>query len=156
MTRKIFEEQLRELYRPQWEQAKTIAQQHAYQDVMNEYRPALENCIQEMNQHLARLDEVHDRFIERFGAELKYLAVDIAEKILRPLWQLQDRAEIDDLRNGGLPVGKFPGKQSEIGCVFHRNSFLCKMLRLLLPPSYNERGVLRTGSGKASEKNKNL
>ena len=85
-------EQLRELYRPQWEQAKTIAQQHAYQDVMNEYRPALENCIQEMNQHLARLDEVHDRFIERFGAELKYLAVDIAEK-----WILQRIPANDDL-----------------------------------------------------------
>ena len=83
-------------------------------------------------------------------------SVDIAEKILRSLWQLQDRAEIDDLRNGGLPVGKFPGKQSEIGGVFHRNSFLCKMVRLLLPPSYNERRRLRTGSGKASEKNKNL
>ena len=83
-------------------------------------------------------------------------SVDVTEKILRPLWQLQDRAEIDDLRNGGLPVGKFPGKQSEIGGVFHRNSFLCKMVRLLLPPSYNERRRLRTGSGKASEKNKNL
>ena len=88
----LTEEQLRELYRPQWEQDKTIAQQHAYQDVMNEYRPALENCIQEMNQHLARLDEVHDRFIERFGAELKYLAVDIAEK-----WILQRIPANDDL-----------------------------------------------------------
>lgn len=88
----LTEEQLRELYRPQWEQAKTIAQQHAYQDVMDEYRPALENCIQEMNRHLARLDEVHNQFLERYAAELKYLAIDIAEKWI--LQRIQTNDEI--------------------------------------------------------------
>ena len=45
-----------------------------------------------MNRHLARLDEVHNQFLERYAAELKYLAIDIAEKWI--LQRIQTNDEI--------------------------------------------------------------
>lgn len=76
----LTEDELRELYRPQWEQMRTIAEQRAYTDTATEYRGRLEQCIQQMDDHLQEMDRLHQSFIEQYAVELKHLAVDIAEK----------------------------------------------------------------------------
>lgn len=76
----LTEDELRELYRPQWEQMRTIAEQRAYSDTAAEYRSHLEQCIQQMDTHLEEMDRLHQSFIDQYAVELKHLAVDIAEK----------------------------------------------------------------------------
>lgn len=86
----LTDDQLRALYRPQWEALQAQLERRAYRDAVEANRARLERCLTEMNQHLNQLDESHERFLKEYAAALKTLAVDIAEK-----WVLR-RLESDD------------------------------------------------------------
>lgn len=76
----LSEEELRVLFKPQWEALRPELERRAYRDAVAAARARLESCLNEMNRHLANLDEIHDRFLKEYAESLKYLAVDIAEK----------------------------------------------------------------------------
>jgi len=70
----IYEQSLKEL-------AASVAQQ-AYYDSLNKKKAELKDCINGVQALLDEMVTAHKQFIEEYTNELKYMAVDIAEKII--------------------------------------------------------------------------
>lgn len=62
--------------------AAQAAAQSAYFDALNQKKRELKNCISDVQRLLNVLIEEHEEFIEEYTKELKYMAVDIAEKMI--------------------------------------------------------------------------
>lgn len=86
----LTEEELLELYRPQWEQVRITAQRKAYYTAVDEYREKLQASLNQVHQHLDEIDQNYVLFLEEYGRQLKYLAVDIAEKWLSQKLEQED------------------------------------------------------------------
>jgi len=69
-----YEQELREL-------AASVAQQ-AYFDALNKKKAELRDCLSEVQVLMDGLVAAHRQFIEEYTSELKYMAVDIAEKMI--------------------------------------------------------------------------
>lgn len=70
----IYEQSLKEL-------ASSVAQQ-AYYDSLNKKKAELKDCINGVQALLDEMVIAHKQFIDEYTNELKYMAVDIAEKII--------------------------------------------------------------------------
>ncbi|MFB0921275.1 MAG: hypothetical protein QMB62_10420 [Oscillospiraceae bacterium] len=58
------------------------AAQSAYFDALNKKKSELKGCISDVQKLLNELTQKHEEFIEQYTNELKYMAVDIAEKMI--------------------------------------------------------------------------
>jgi flagellar assembly protein FliH len=70
----LYEQNLKEL-------ANSVAQQ-AYYDALNKKKAELKDCISEVQNLMDELVMAHRQFIDEYTNELKYMAVDIAEKMI--------------------------------------------------------------------------
>ncbi len=64
------------------EHATSEASERAYQNTVNTRKLELEKKLEEIDEVLLQLQQTHGDFLERYADELKYLAVDIAEKFV--------------------------------------------------------------------------
>ena len=62
--------------------AAQAAAQSAYFDALNKKKCELKECISDVQMLLNELAQKHEEFIEQYTNELKYMAVDIAEKMI--------------------------------------------------------------------------
>ncbi len=62
--------------------AAEAAAQSAYFDALNKKKCELKECISDVQMLLNELTHKHEEFIEHYTNELKYMAVDIAEKMI--------------------------------------------------------------------------
>ncbi len=62
--------------------AAEAAAQSAYFDALNKKKCELKECISDVQKLLNELTQKHEEFIEQYTNELKYMAVDIAEKMI--------------------------------------------------------------------------
>lgn len=63
-------------------EAAQAAAQSAYFDALNKKKCELRDCISDVKTLLNELTHKHEEFIEHYTNELKYMAVDIAEKMI--------------------------------------------------------------------------
>ncbi|NLH00549.1 MAG: hypothetical protein GX488_01385 [Clostridiales bacterium] len=70
----IYEQNLKEL-------AASVAQQ-AYYDALNKKKAELRECIAGVQALMDEMVNAHKRFIDEYTNELKYMAIDIAEKMI--------------------------------------------------------------------------
>jgi flagellar biosynthesis/type III secretory pathway protein FliH len=63
-------------------EAAQTAAQTAYFDALNKKKSELKECISDVRMLLNELTQKHQEFIENYTNELKYMAVDIAEKMI--------------------------------------------------------------------------
>lgn len=75
-------EELMERCRDELEDIRREAARQAYSEAVNRKRAELEDCMAQVGEILARMQRSQEEFIEQYAEELKYLAVDIAEKIV--------------------------------------------------------------------------
>ncbi len=64
------------------EKATNEASERAYQNTVNTRKLELEKKLEEIDGVLSQLQQTHGDFLEKYADELKYLAVDIAEKFV--------------------------------------------------------------------------
>ena len=84
----IYKKELDELSRA----AAQAAAQSAYFDALNKKKCELKECISDVQTLLNELTHKHEEFIEQYTNELKYMAVNIAEKMI--LEKISDDDEI--------------------------------------------------------------
>ncbi len=74
----IYKKELEELSRA----AAQAAAQSAYFDALNKKKSELRECVTNVQKLLDELAQRHEDFIEQYTNELKYMAIDIAEKMI--------------------------------------------------------------------------
>lgn len=84
-------EEMAVLFADELEAARCEAAERAYADAIHQKRGELREALDRVDALLIELQEQQDQYMEQYARELKYLAVDIAEKVM-----LQKLAE-DDL-----------------------------------------------------------
>lgn len=62
----------------------------AYQEALKQKRGELKDCIAEVEQQLDLLQQQQRIFLEQYSQELKYLAIDIAEKMILQKIEMDD------------------------------------------------------------------
>ena len=75
-------EELAEYFRDDLEELRLNAAQKGYADAMAQKKGELKECILRVDQQLAWMQELQADFMSRFSEELKYLAIDVAEKLI--------------------------------------------------------------------------
>jgi len=75
-------EELRALYEKDLKELAASAAQQAYFDALNKKKAELRDCITGVQSLMDELVIEHRRFIEEYTNELKYMATDIAEKMI--------------------------------------------------------------------------
>lgn len=78
LTRQQIEEQNAALL----EEVCSRAAAKAYSEALLEKRGELKSCISEVGRSLEQIGRLHDEFIEAYTRQLRFMAVDIAEKIM--------------------------------------------------------------------------
>lgn len=88
--------EIAQLFAPELEALRREARETAYRQGRTEGLAAGEQdvrqCLEAVERHLAKMDALQNQYLDRYAAELKYLAVDIAEKFIQ-----QKIAEDDQL-----------------------------------------------------------
>lgn len=79
---KFTPEELEEIYRPEIEAIKTDAMNKAYYDALNKKKAEIEKCIKNVNDQLDLMVNMQIDYFEKFSVELKYLAIEIAQKMI--------------------------------------------------------------------------
>ena len=74
--------ELAEYYRKELEDVRQEAAEKAYADALNRKRGELQDCLAQVDQQLAQMQQLHLQFMEQFAGELKYMAIEIAEKMI--------------------------------------------------------------------------
>lgn len=64
------------------EDIRTQAAAKAYSDALNAKRSELQQCMDQVNAVLSQMQQNQQEFMDQYGVELKYLAVDIAEAMI--------------------------------------------------------------------------
>jgi len=75
-------ETLSKIYKVELEELAQSVAEYAYFDALNKKKCELKGCISEVQRLLDELIQAHEDFIEQYTNELKYMAVDIAEKMI--------------------------------------------------------------------------
>lgn len=75
-------EELQVIYERNLKELATSVAQQAYFDALNKKKAELRDCISGVQTLMDELVVTHGKFIEEFTSELKYMATDIAEKII--------------------------------------------------------------------------
>jgi flagellar biosynthesis/type III secretory pathway protein FliH len=79
---KFTPEELEEIYRPEIDAIKTDAMNKAYYDALNKKKAEIEKCIKNVNDQLDLMVNMQIDYFEKYGTELKYLAIEIAQKMI--------------------------------------------------------------------------
>ncbi len=79
---KFTPEELEEIYRPEIDAIKTDAMNKAYYDALNKKKAEIEKCIKNVNDQLDLMVNMQIDYFEKFSVELKYLAIEIAQKMI--------------------------------------------------------------------------
>lgn len=75
-------EELQAIYEQELKELATSVAQQAYYDALNKKKAELKNCIASVQTLMDDLVHQHRQFIEEYTNELKYMAIDIAEKMI--------------------------------------------------------------------------
>lgn len=75
-------EVLSKIYKAELEELAQSVAEYAYFDALNKKKCELKGCISEVQRLLDELIQEHENFIEQYTHELKYMAVEIAEKMI--------------------------------------------------------------------------
>ena len=84
-------EELEEIYRPEIEALKSDAANKAYYDALRKKKADIDKCIKNVNEQLDLMVGMQVDYFEKYERELKYLAIEIAQKMII------SRIEEDDL-----------------------------------------------------------
>ena len=80
--RALDKEALSEIYRKELEELYQSEAERAYFDALTKKKNELRDCISDVQKILDELIQRHEEFIEQYTNELKYMSIDIAEKML--------------------------------------------------------------------------
>lgn len=80
--RALSKEELSSIYKKELRELAQSAAENAYYDALNKKKHELKDCVSNVQKVLDELIREHEEFIEQYTGELKYMAVDIAEKML--------------------------------------------------------------------------
>ena len=86
----ISREALAALYQKELDNLAQSVAENAYFDAITQKKQELKDCISSVQQTLDELIQKHERFMEQYTSELKYMAVEIAEKMIA------DKIDTDD------------------------------------------------------------
>ncbi len=79
-------EELAEFYKDEIDEIKSKAQQAAYEsayvEAIQRKRGELADSVQKVDTFLKEIQVLHDEFLTKYSTELKYMAIDVAEKIM--------------------------------------------------------------------------
>lgn len=73
---------LSDMYKRELEELSASVAENAYYDALNKKKGELRDCITSVQDMMDELTYRHNEFIEQYTNELKYMAVEIAEKLL--------------------------------------------------------------------------
>lgn len=73
---------LSETYKRELEELSASVAENAYYDALTKKKGELRDCISSVQNMMDELTSKHNEFIEQYTYELKYMAVDIAEKMM--------------------------------------------------------------------------
>ena len=75
-------EELQEIYARELKELTASVAQQAYFDALNKKKAEIRDCINGVQELMDEMVRTHKQFIEDYTSELKYMAVDIAEKMI--------------------------------------------------------------------------
>ncbi len=75
-------QKLSETYKRELEELSEAVAERAYHDALNKKKGELRDCISSVQNLMDDLMRKHNEFVEQYTNELKYMAIDIAEKIM--------------------------------------------------------------------------
>lgn len=75
-------EELTEYYHAELEQIRRQAREDAYLEAIYRKKGELTECVQKVDKQLTEMQRLQNRFMEQYACELKYLAIEIAEKMI--------------------------------------------------------------------------
>lgn len=86
----ITKQDLEQIFYDEIEEIKVISSKNAfksaydkaYDETVFKRRGEIQECIQRVDEGLLQMQDFHDKFLNEYALELKYLAVDIAEKMI--------------------------------------------------------------------------
>ena len=84
--------ELTEYYHKELEEIRRDAAIQGYEDAVLKKRGELAACVKTVELKLVEVQKLHDNFLEKYAQELKYLSIDIAEKII--MHKIQDDDKI--------------------------------------------------------------
>ncbi|MFI3114676.1 MAG: hypothetical protein R3Y12_00870 [Clostridia bacterium] len=91
---KITKEELAQLYKKELEEVRIVttknayksayksAYEKAYEDTIFQRRGEIQECIKRVDEGLLEMQQYHKQFLGKYAVELKYLAIDVAEKMI--------------------------------------------------------------------------
>ncbi len=75
-------EELSAFYKDELDEIRTEAQQKAYTDALRQKRAELNEAIERVDNQLAFMQDKQEQYMQRYAQELKFMAIDIAEKLI--------------------------------------------------------------------------
>lgn len=75
-------EELTVYYQKELDEIRCEAEQRAYTDALRQKRSELNQAIERVDAQLAAMQEMQTQYMKQYAKELKFLAVDIAEKMI--------------------------------------------------------------------------
>ncbi len=78
----LTDEEIAELYKEDIQRVIEEASYKAYNDMIVKKRGELSECIENVDAKLKEIQKVHTEFIDKYAEELKYFAIEIAEKMI--------------------------------------------------------------------------
>lgn len=79
---RLSKEELKELYQTELDEICHEVAQTAYADALKQKKSEIEQAIQAVENQLAEMQEMQQQYMKRYAQEVKYMAVDIAEKMI--------------------------------------------------------------------------
>lgn len=89
-------EEMEQDYREQLQEVCNQAAQKAYSDALQEKRKDIQSALDEVGARLDEMQKLQSQYLEQYTEELKYMAVDIAQKLILQKIQ-QDDTILKDL-----------------------------------------------------------
>ena len=74
--------ELSDYYKNDLDEIRRAVAEQGYGDAVTKRRGELTECIRSVEVQLAEIQKVHDSFLTKYAVELKFLAIDIAEKMI--------------------------------------------------------------------------
>lgn len=84
-------EELAELYADELDALRSQARDRAYADALRQKKGELKECVEHVEQLLTQMQEDQSQYMTHYANELRYMAIEIAEKIMLT------RIEADDM-----------------------------------------------------------
>ena len=84
-------EEIASYYQAELDEVCRLVSQKAYNDAIDQKTQELNACITKMEEKLDEMQQLQEQFISQYSEELKYFALDIAQKLI------QDKIDKDDM-----------------------------------------------------------